>query len=122
MLTGQVKSADDIPEGDFRRMIPRFKPENFHYNLELVNRLQEVAKKSECTPGQLAIAWVRQAGKTVKGSPQVLPIPGATRTERVEENCKTVTLDKNALAEIEKILAEVPVSGARYPKQIPIEG
>ncbi|OBT91027.1 hypothetical protein VE02_00145 [Pseudogymnoascus sp. 03VT05] len=122
MLTGQIKSADDIPEGDFRRMFPRFQPENFHYNLELVQRLQEVSKRSGCTPGQLAIAWVRQAGKTVKGSPEILPIPGASRKERVEENCKAVTLDKSALADIEKILAEVTVVGGRYPATISIEG
>lgn len=122
MLTGQIKSADDIPEGDFRRMLPRFQPGNFHHNLELVQRLQEVSKSSGCTPGQLAIAWVRQAGKTVKGSPEILPIPGASRKERVEENCKAVTLDESALSDIEKILAEVTVVGARYPAQVPIEG
>ena len=122
MLTGQIKSPDDIPEGDFRRSHPRFKPENFHYNLELVQRLQEVAKKNGCTSAQLAIAWVRQAGKSVKGNPQILPIPGATKKERLIENCKVVTLDKSALAEIEKILAEVTVVGTRYPTGAPIEG
>ncbi|KFZ00834.1 hypothetical protein V501_10430 [Pseudogymnoascus sp. VKM F-4519 (FW-2642)] len=122
MLTGQIKSADDIPEGDFRRRFPRFQPENFHHNIELVQRLEEVSKRSGCTPGQLAIAWVRQAGKTVKGSPQILPIPGATKKERVDENCKTVTLDITALADIEKILAEVTIVGGRYPAQVPIEG
>ncbi|OAF62822.1 Pyridoxine 4-dehydrogenase [Pseudogymnoascus destructans] len=103
MFTGQIKSADDISEGDFRRRFPRFQQENFHHNIELVQRLQEVSNRSRCTPGQLAIAWVRQAGKTVKRSPQILPIPGATRKERVVENCKTVTLDKSALAHIEKV-------------------
>ncbi|OBT67919.1 hypothetical protein VE03_02480 [Pseudogymnoascus sp. 23342-1-I1] len=122
MLTGQIKSADDLPEGDYRRMYPRFQPENFHLNFELVQRLQEVAEKSGCTPGQLAISWVRQTGKTVKGSPQILPIPGASKKERVKENCKTVELDKSALADIEKILAEVTVLGRRYPAAIPIEG
>lgn len=122
MLTGQVKSANDFPEGDFRRTFPRFLPENFHYNLELVQRLQEVAKNIGCTSGQLAIAWVRQAGKTVKGNPQILPIPGATKKERVEENCKVVKLDQSALADIEKILAEVTVVGSRFPAHAPIEG
>ncbi|KFY34473.1 hypothetical protein V494_06741 [Pseudogymnoascus sp. VKM F-4513 (FW-928)] len=122
MLTGQIKSADDIPEGDFRRNFPRFQPENFHYNLELVQRLEEVAEKSECTPGQLAIAWVRQAGNTVKKNPQILPIPGASRKERVEENCKAVKLDKSTLAEIEKVLAEVEIVGTRYPAEHAVEG
>jgi pyridoxine 4-dehydrogenase len=122
MLTGQIKSPDDIPEGDMRRGMPRFAPENFHLNMELVERLQDVAKKSGCTPGQLALAWVRQAGKGVKGNPQIIPIPGATTAERVKENTKVVTLDEATLAEIEKILSEVKIAGTRYPEHAPIEG
>lgn len=122
MLTGQIKSPDDIPEDDFRKTYPRFQPENFHLNLELVQRLEDVAKKSGCTPGQLAIAWVRQAGKTVKGNPEIIPIPGATTKARVDENSKSVRLDKTALEEIEKILNEVKIVGTRYPEHLPIEG
>lgn len=122
MLTGQIKSLDDIPQGDARRLFPRFQPDNFHHNLKLVQQLQDVAKKSGCTPGQLAIAWVRQAGTAVKGSPQILPIPGATARERVEENCQVVKLDESVLADIKKILAEATVVGGRYPAYLPIEG
>jgi len=122
MLTGQIKSPNDIPKGDIRREMPRFAPENFHLNMELVERLQDVARKSGCTSGQLALAWVRQAGKSVKGHPQVIPIPGATTAERVNENTKVVKLDKAALAEIEKILSEVKVVGTRYALNHRIEG
>lgn len=122
MLTGQIRSPDDIPEGDFRKTYPRFLPENFHLNLELVQRLEDVAKKSGCTPGQLATAWVRQAGKTIKGNPQIIPIPGSTTKARVVENSKVATLDKAALAEIEKILSEVKIVGTRYPAYLPVEG
>lgn len=122
MLTGQIKSPDDIPEGDMRREMPRFSPENFHLNMELVKRLQDVARKSGCTSGQLALAWVRQAGKNVKGHPQVIALPGATTTERVNENTKIVKLDEATLTEIEKILNEVKVVGTRYALHHLIEG
>lgn len=60
MLTGQIKSPDDIPEGDFRRTMPRFSKENFETNLELVRQVQELAKNKDCTPAQLAIACETQ--------------------------------------------------------------
>ena len=122
MLTGQIKSPEDIPEGDFRRTHPRFLPENFHFNLELVNRLQAIAKRQGCTPGQLALAWARQAGKSIKGDPAIIPIPGAVTEERVLENAKVVKLDKQAIKDIEQILSEVEVVGNRYPADHKIEG
>lgn len=122
MLTGQIRSVDDIPKDDMRRGYPRFLPENFHLNIKLVERLEAVAEKRGCTTGQLALAWVRQAGRNVKGNPEIIPIPGATTAARVEENSKVVSLDDATLAEIGKILSEIEVVGTRYPEHLPVEG
>lgn len=58
-LTGELKSPDDIPEGDFRKMLPRFQPENFHINLEIVDEVKKLANQKGCTTPQIAINWVR---------------------------------------------------------------
>lgn len=122
MLTAQIKSPKDIPNGDFRHDMPRFQPENFHLNLKLVSKLEEVAQKQGCTPAQLSIAWVRQASSRLKSSPRILPIPGATTVARVEENTKVVTLSQEAIEDINKILDEVEVAGGRYQPGHPING
>jgi pyridoxine 4-dehydrogenase len=122
ILTGQIKSMDDLPEGDLRRGYPRFQPDVFQLNLELVRRLEEVAAKNGWKPSQLAIAWTRQVSQQIKGHPTILPIPGATTEARVLENTKVVELDEETLKEISRILAEVEIVGGRYPKGMPIEG
>lgn len=113
MLTGQIRSYDDLPEGDLRRRFPRFQPENFSKNLDLVHKLENLAKKKGCTPAQLAISWVRSLSET-GGRGVVIPIPGATTEERVVENTKEVELNENDLKEIEHILATTEVLGDRY--------
>lgn len=112
-LTGQIKSLDDIPENDFRRHFPRFQPQNFSKNLELVAELEQLAQKKGCTPAQLAISWVRSLSET-GGRGVIIPIPGATTAERVEENSKHVELTDGDLKEIQDILAKFEVSGDRY--------
>jgi pyridoxine 4-dehydrogenase len=88
-LTGQVKSINDISEGDIRRMLPRFQPEVFEENLKLVTELKKLADKKGCTPGQIDIAWVKaQSGKP--GMPVIIPLPGATTAERIKENMTDV--------------------------------
>src|SRR5690242_3127266 len=79
-LSGRFRSPDDIPDGDFRRNHPRFQGENFQRNLDLVERVQELAAEKEATPGQLALAWVLAQGE------DVAPIPGTTRVAHLEEN------------------------------------
>ncbi|KAI1655193.1 putative pyridoxal reductase [Daldinia decipiens] len=114
-LTGQIKSVDDIPEGDIRRRFDRFQPENFNKNLELVDKLKSFAEKAGVTPAQLALAWIR----AVSNSPQagtIIPIPGATRVERVEENSKNVLLSPENKAELDQILASFTIQGGRYNK------
>ena len=82
-LTGQITSPDDLEENDFRRSNPRFQGENFQRNLDLVDRVREIAEEKGCTPGQLALAWV-MAQSTPETA--VVPIPGTKRLPYLEEN------------------------------------
>lgn len=115
MLTGQIRSRKDIPENDMRLHYPRFSEENFDKNLELVDRLEQLAKKKGCTASQLGIAWcIAQADRL---GLQVLPIPGCTSIERLKENAagRDVKLSKEELNEIKEILSSINVVGGRYP-------
>jgi pyridoxine 4-dehydrogenase len=85
MLTGQIKSFEDIPDNDFRKILPRFQPENFEINMKLVKELEKIAKKKNCTSTQLAPGWVRSLSKR-EGMHEIIPIPGATTVDRVIEN------------------------------------
>ncbi len=115
MLTGQIKSFDDIPEKDLRRMLPRFQPPNFENNIKLVKKLETLAQKKGCTSAQLALAWVVNLSSK-KGMPTIIPIPGATTVERVIENGKAseVELNEEEMAEIDQMLATCEVAGDRY--------
>ncbi|KAJ3042405.1 Pyridoxine 4-dehydrogenase [Rhizophlyctis rosea] len=116
-LTGQIKSLDDIPEGDMRRRFERFYPENFGKNIELVEKIEEIAKRKNVTPAQLALAWVRyQSGRD--GMPVIIPIPGTTKAERVKENCVEVELSAKDMEEIEGVLKTFTVAGGRYNKHM----
>ena len=95
------------------RQFPRFNEENFPKNLELVKRVENISKNKGVTIGQLAISWVRQfSGKD--GYPAVLPIPGATKVERIVENSKEVNFTKDEIAEIDSILSDFEPVGGRY--------
>jgi len=112
-LTGEIKKLEDLPDNDMRRRFPRFQPENFGKNVEMVTELEKLAKKKGCTPAQLALAWVKHlSGK--KGMPVIIPIPGATTEKRVIENMKDVELNADDLSEIDAILKKSPVIGDRY--------
>ncbi|SPO00947.1 probable pyridoxine 4-dehydrogenase [Cephalotrichum gorgonifer] len=121
MLTGQLKSFEDIPEGDFRRLLPRFQPENFQINLELVGQLQNLAAKKGCTPSQLAIGWVLALARR-PGMPVIIPIPGATTAARAKENSVVVELTDAEMAEIDAVLAKFKVVGGRYAEGMAING
>ncbi|KAK7744926.1 hypothetical protein SLS53_003159 [Cytospora paraplurivora] len=114
LLTGQVKTIDDIPQDDFRRHFPRFQPGNFEHNIALVHRVEELAKKKGVTPGQFAIGWVRSLSKR-PGMPTIIPIPGATTADRVSENSKQVDLTEEELTIVDEILEKMDVRGTRYP-------
>jgi aryl-alcohol dehydrogenase-like predicted oxidoreductase len=109
-LTGRFRSPDDLPPDDWRRNNPRFQGENFQKNLDLVARVEAIARTKGCTPAQLAIAWLLSRG------PDVIPIPGSTRPERVEENAAaaSITLSPDELEALDAVGAAV--AGDRYPE------
>jgi len=109
-LTGRIRTTDDLAPDDFRRNSPRFQGENFRKNLELVARVEELARARGVTAGQLALAWVAAQGA------DIVPIPGTTRRKHLEENVAAMDL---ALlpSELEALGAAVPpgaASGLRY--------
>ncbi|OIW35547.1 putative pyridoxal reductase [Coniochaeta ligniaria NRRL 30616] len=120
MLAGRYKSPTDLPEGDFRRHMPRFHPDNFAVNLQLVSQVEALAARKGCTPAQLAIAWVRAVGSR-PGMPVVIPLPGGSTPERVAENMKIVELTGAEWEEISETLKKFDVRGTRYPEGMPIE-
>lgn len=106
-LTGEFRKPEDIAENDLRRQFPRFQPEAFAQNFKLVEAVEKVAKRKGATVAQVAIAWVRRQGG--------IPIPGSRRVERVVENCQDVDLNAEDLAEIQKLVESLPITGGRYP-------
>ncbi|KAI3322749.1 putative aldo/keto reductase [Xylariaceae sp. AK1471] len=113
MLTGQVKTTDDVEPMMKKFKFPRFEGENFEKNMQLVNKVSELAQKKDCTPAQLAINWTRALSKR-PGMPTIIPIPGATTSARVEENSKLIDLTDEDMAQIDTILASFTVAGSRY--------
>jgi aryl-alcohol dehydrogenase-like predicted oxidoreductase len=109
-LTGRFRTVDDLAEDDWRRNNPRFQGENFTRNLNLVARVEELARDKGSTPAQLALAWLLAQG------PDIVPIPGSTRAERVEENAAAVDVRLSAgeLAALGEIAPSV--AGERYPE------
>ena len=110
MLTGQIKSLDDFEEGDFRKSQPRFSKENFPKNLQLVDQLSSIAKKKNCTPGQLTLAWILAQGD------DFIPIPGTSKIKNLEENAASidVKLSKEEVEEIRQACQKADVFGERY--------
>jgi aryl-alcohol dehydrogenase-like predicted oxidoreductase len=110
-LTGEIKSFDDFPDDDYRRFSPRFQGENFAKNLELVERIKEMAAAKGCTPSQLALAWVLARGD------DIVPIPGTKRRSYLEQNLAAldVSLDADDLARIDEIAPRGAAPGPRYP-------
>jgi len=112
ILTGQVKSAEFGPK-DFRRMSPRFQGENFQKNLQMVTRIEEIAKEKRCTPAQLALAWVLAQGQ------DIVPIPGTKRRTYLDQNLGAleISLTPADLQEIESAAPKGAAVGARYPEE-----
>ena len=110
-LTGEIRSFDDFPADDYRRMSPRFQGENFAKNLQLVARIEQMAQSKGCTPSQLALAWVLSRGD------DVIPIPGTKRRKYLEQNvaAQDVALDSADLDLIEEIAPRGVAAGERYP-------
>jgi aryl-alcohol dehydrogenase-like predicted oxidoreductase len=112
LLTGHVRKPEDIPEGDRRHEHPRFQGENFARNRELVRRVEAMAAEKGCTPAQLALAWLLAQG------PDIVPIPGTKRTDRLEENlgALAVRLSPDDVARLAQAVPPGAAAGARYPE------
>ena len=110
-LTGAITSADSLADDDFRRGNPRFAEGNLQRNLQLVHRVQEIAADKDCTPGQLALAWVLAQGS------DIVPIPGTKRRRYLEENAEAteVSLSDEDLARLDEAAPAGAASGDRYP-------
>jgi len=109
-LTGRIKNFEDFDQDDFRRTSPRFQGENFNKNLDLLKKIESIAKKKNCTPSQLALAWV-MAQKDF-----IFPIPGTKRVKYLEENVKAIDikLSNRDLKQIEDVFPKNAASGLRY--------
>ena len=111
LLTGRVRAAGDIPTDDRRRDHPRFKDASLDKNLDLVQRVEQLAKEKGCTPAQLTLAWLLARGK------DIVPIPGTKRRERLDENVGALAVQLTA-DDVKRIDEAIPVgaaAGERYP-------
>ena len=113
-LTGALQSPDDFAEDDYRRVSPRFTGENFAKNLQLVEKIGELAAARRVKPSQLALAWVLAQGE------HLVPIPGTKQRKYLEENVAAVTLELSAaeLAEIDAIFPAGVAAGGRYSAEV----
>ncbi len=109
-LTGQFKSPDDFPEGDFRANHPRFQGENFYKNLDLVREVEAMAEEKGCTTAQLALAWVLAQGD------DIVPIPGTKHVKYLDQNISAldVELSDDDLKRLDAILPPGAAAGERY--------
>jgi aryl-alcohol dehydrogenase-like predicted oxidoreductase len=113
-LTGQFKRFEDLPADDYRRTSPRFQGENFQKNLDLVQRVDEIAKEKGCKPSQLALAWLLAQGD------DIVPIPGTKRRQYLEENVAAleVKLTPDHLRRIDEVFPHGAAAGLRYPEHM----
>ncbi len=109
-LTGQIKQVEDLATDDYRRTSPRFQGENFKRNLELVERVSEIAREKKCTAAQLALAWVLAQGE------DIVPIPGTKHRKYLWENIGAldVVLTSEDLARIDEVTPRGAAAGMRY--------
>ncbi len=113
-LTGQFQRFEDLPADDYRRNTPRFQGDNFQKNLDLVRRVEEIAKEKRCKPSQLALAWVLAQGN------DIVPIPGTKRRQYIEENVGAleVQLTEEDLQRLNDVFPTGAAAGPRYPEQM----
>jgi aryl-alcohol dehydrogenase-like predicted oxidoreductase len=112
LLTGAIPDFANLAPGDTRGRHPRFTADNFAKNRELVQRIEAIAEEKRCTPAQLCLAWLLAQG------PDVIPIPGTKRIERLEENFGALRV-RLSPAEVDRISAVIPIgaaAGTRYPE------
>jgi aryl-alcohol dehydrogenase-like predicted oxidoreductase len=110
-LTGKINENTTFDKTDFRNKVPRFSEENRKANQKLVDLLEDIAKKKQATPAQIALAWL------LSQKPWIAPIPGTTKLHRLEENLGAVNikLSTSDIGEIDTAFSAIPVQGERYP-------
>jgi len=111
-LTGKIQKPEDLPDDDYRKTTPRFQGENFQRNLEIVKRVEEIAREKRCTPAQLALAWVLAQGE------DIAPIPGTKRRRYLQENIGALDVDltNKDLERIDEVAPKDAFAGSRYPE------
>jgi aryl-alcohol dehydrogenase-like predicted oxidoreductase len=111
-LTGELKRFEDLADDDYRRQSPRFQGENFQRNLDLVGRIEEIAREKKATTAQLALAWVLAQGN------DIVPIPGTKRRKYLEQNVAAINikLTRGDLARIDQVAPLGAAAGMRYPE------
>lgn len=110
-LTGRITAMAELPDDDVRHTYPRFQPGNFESNMPLLRKIEEMAAQKQCTPAQLALAWLLAKGD------DIVPIPGSKRRSRVEENAGAVEVALSAedVANLDAIAPPGVAAGERYP-------
>jgi len=113
-LTGKINENTTFDRSDFRNIVPRFTPEARKANQALVDLLDKVAKQKNATPAQIALAWL------LAQKPWIVPIPGTTKLNRLEENLRTVEIELTSddLRDIENASSKIKVQGDRYPEHL----
>ncbi len=113
-LTGKINEHTKFDKSDFRNIVPRFTPENRKANQALVDLLVRIGKQKKATPAQIALAWL------LAQKPWIVPIPGTTKLNRLEENlgASEIELTPDDLHEIENAASKIAVQGARYPEEL----
>jgi aryl-alcohol dehydrogenase-like predicted oxidoreductase len=113
-LTGKMNENTTFDSSDFRNTLPRFTPEARKANRALVDLLGEIAKRKNATPAQIALAWL------LGQKPWIVPIPGTTKLQRLEENVGAIEIEltRDDLREIESTASQIEVQGARYPEHL----
>ncbi|KAH8830122.1 Aldo/keto reductase [Flagelloscypha sp. PMI_526] len=111
LISGRYNTLDDMDEKDIRRTLPRFSPENFHKNVEVVEKLRAIGEKYNVSAAQVTLAWI------LAEHPNFIPIPGCRSIERLEENARSAELELRAedVQEIRAVVDSANVSGERYP-------
>jgi aryl-alcohol dehydrogenase-like predicted oxidoreductase len=114
MLSGEIKKFEDLAEDDYRRHNPRYQGENFQKNLQLVEKVGEIARQKGVTPAQLALAWVLAQGQ------DIVPIPGTKRRKYLEQNAAAteIILSQEELAAIEAVFPKNAAAGDRYNEEM----
>ena len=113
-LTGKISADTQFDKNDFRKIVPRFTPENRKANQAMADMVGKFAQQKNVTPAQIALAWL------LAQKPWIIPIPGTTKLHRLEENigAVNVTLTPEEISELESATSKIEVQGARYPEAL----